>query len=44
MTRQRRMERFAVGNIITTAFSLVAAYAVMHYRNHVSSMRLLGRM
>lgn len=32
------------GNLITTVFSLVAAYVVMHYRNHVSSMRLLGRM
>lgn len=32
------------GNVLTALFSLVAAYAVMHYHNYVSDERLLGRM
>ena len=32
------------GNVITTLFVLVCAYAIIHYRDRISNMRLLGRM
>lgn len=32
------------GNVITTLFVLVSAYAVIHYHDHISNMRLFRRM